>query len=191
MAPHPMYSIGYFGYYGISLLCASYTVLFVSIAAHALQFAFLILVETPRKQINVYKKNECFIYLSLSDIDKTYNPPPTIKRRSSTVPDQQTNETYYADYFRRNLVTFKKSFDLFRATDLVTVFVLIYAVVLPLLVPSRAGITIAVIQAFIWRALHSLGNGVLLRAQSSNKLFTRHFIKWGGNTQEAFVNWKR
>jgi len=49
MAPHPMYSVGYAGYYGISLMTASYTVLFVSIIAHAAQFAFLTLVENPRK----------------------------------------------------------------------------------------------------------------------------------------------
>jgi phosphatidylethanolamine N-methyltransferase len=49
MAPHPMYSVGYVGYYGISLIMASYKVLFVSLAAHAAQFAFLTFVENPRK----------------------------------------------------------------------------------------------------------------------------------------------
>lgn len=49
MAPHPMYSVGYAGYYGISLMTASYMVLFISLFAHAAQFAFLTLVENPRK----------------------------------------------------------------------------------------------------------------------------------------------
>ncbi|KAG8814574.1 phosphatidylethanolamine N-methyltransferase [Serendipita sp. 399] len=47
MAPHPMYSVGYAGYYGVSLLAASYPVLFVSLAAHAAQFAFLNFFENP------------------------------------------------------------------------------------------------------------------------------------------------
>jgi hypothetical protein len=53
MAPHPMYSVGYCGYYGISMVMASYTVLFVSLAAHAAQFAFLIYVENPRRFIGL------------------------------------------------------------------------------------------------------------------------------------------
>ncbi|EEY14707.1 phosphatidylethanolamine N-methyltransferase [Verticillium alfalfae VaMs.102] len=47
MAPHPMYSIGYAGYYGISMMAASYEVLFISIVAHLAQFAFLVIVENP------------------------------------------------------------------------------------------------------------------------------------------------
>lgn len=47
VAPDPMYSIGYAGYYGLSLLSGSYMVLFVSLAAHASQLLFLVLFENP------------------------------------------------------------------------------------------------------------------------------------------------
>jgi phosphatidylethanolamine N-methyltransferase len=68
MAPHPMYSIGYAGYYGICLMSASYTLFAMSVLAHAAQFAFLIIVENPH-------------------IEKTYNPKPTVPRKkSSSIP---------------------------------------------------------------------------------------------------------
>jgi phosphatidylethanolamine N-methyltransferase len=46
-APDPMYSLGYAGYYGLSLVSGSYSVLFVSLAAHASQFLFLQFFEGP------------------------------------------------------------------------------------------------------------------------------------------------
>ncbi|KAF8330188.1 phospholipid methyltransferase-domain-containing protein [Cantharellus anzutake] len=47
MAPHPMYSVGYAGYYGLSMIAGSYAVLFASLACHAAQFGFLVFFENP------------------------------------------------------------------------------------------------------------------------------------------------
>ncbi|KAL8954248.1 MAG: hypothetical protein Q9183_007243, partial [Haloplaca sp. 2 TL-2023] len=75
MAPHPMYSVGYAGYYGISLMAASYKVLFISIVAHAAQFAFLVWVENPH-------------------IEKTYNPPPPRKQvNESSSPTEESADS--------------------------------------------------------------------------------------------------
>jgi phosphatidylethanolamine N-methyltransferase len=58
IAPHPLYSLGYVGFYGAALVAKSYTVLFVSLTAHAAQLGFLFFVESPH-------------------IEKTYNNPAT------------------------------------------------------------------------------------------------------------------
>ncbi|CAI2174676.1 3057_t:CDS:10, partial [Funneliformis geosporum] len=169
MAPHPMYSVGYVGYYGISLMMASYTVLFVSLAAHAAQFAFLTFVENPH-------------------IDKTYNPPISLNARISrqiteemdksltstnkklstpneihpTLPDLSNTSSYH---LRRDLIVFK-NFDLFRSNDLFVILIIFYAAIFPL---------------FIVRASDNV---------SKNKFLTKHYIKFGGTVSETFSNWK-
>ncbi|KAF9926911.1 phosphatidylethanolamine N-methyltransferase [Modicella reniformis] len=205
MAPHPMYSVGYAGYYGISLMTASYTVLFVSMIAHAAQFAFLGLVENPH-------------------IDKTYNPPLIHKRRTAVLSENALSSTtsispitssassitsmdtdqvaatlvpcgsmdMYSTYFRRDLIVFK-NFDIFRSTDIFVALIMFYATVVPLLVsnmgPSFITIMI-VIQALLWRIFHSYVLGAVLKQQSVNKFYTKHFIKHGGTVLDAFQSWK-
>ncbi|KAF2129681.1 phosphatidylethanolamine N-methyltransferas-like protein [Dothidotthia symphoricarpi CBS 119687] len=191
MAPHPMYSVGYAGYYGIALMMASYKVLFISIIAHAAQFAFLILVENPH-------------------IDSIYNvPPPRRTRHNSGNLDEQErprqdhsqSEVDFAsrgssfDAVRQpapmHHIVGAKNTDFHRLIDISTVLLSFYMLCLATLTPNTHLVrTLIFINAFVWRLWYALGLGYILDRQSKTKNWTRHFIKYGESKEEAWRQWK-
>jgi phosphatidylethanolamine N-methyltransferase len=190
MAPHPMYSVGYAGYYGISMMAASYSVLFISIIAHAAQFAFLVYVENPH-------------------IEKTYNPPPPRKRDSNPSASelQIAGETAarfegieYRDEHKPSHVSNGKpsplhnvmgNLDPYRITDVSVILLQAYVILLAAATPSTNFIkALFVIHAIAWRLWYTIGLGLVLHRQSDTKTWTRHFVKYGESTEEAWRQWK-
>ncbi|EAW14456.1 phosphatidylethanolamine N-methyltransferase [Aspergillus clavatus NRRL 1] len=192
MAPHPMYSVGYAGYYGISLMAASYKVLFISILAHAAQFAFLVFVENPH-------------------IDKTYNPPPPRKRTidqesvsaasqassSPIAPASLDEQLPHAPSYAsgpppsvHNLLGIQ-NLDLHRITDTSSMLIQFLVFAITVLTPSTPWYRfLFVANAAIWRIWYSVGIGLVLDRQSNRKAWTRHFVKYGETPQEAWNQWK-
>ncbi|KAI9752134.1 MAG: phosphatidylethanolamine N-methyltransferase [Lichina confinis] len=193
MAPHPMYSVGYAGYYGISLMAASYSVLFTSLLAHAAQFAFLYFVEDPH-------------------IEKTYNPPPT-RTRPTTPPhdqfgsaeednddgeDDQKSHTSEVTQPPTDLQPWPvhdliglRSTDLRRVTDVAVILLQLYMLTITVSTPSTPFYqALFVLHAFAWRLWLSVGLGWVLYRQSHLKAWTRHFVKYGESTGEAWRQWK-
>lgn len=186
MAPHPMYSVGYAGFYGISLMAASYKVLMISIIAHAAQFAFLTIVENPH-------------------IDKTYNQPlPKKRSESSSEPRRPQSPTPEAGHVNgyppiastgqpspiHNLIGLHNT-DFHRVTDVAVVVMQLYLYSIAFLTPTtKLWQTFFVISAVGWRLWYSLGIGFILDRQSNKKKWTRHFVKYGESTEEAWRQWK-
>lgn len=195
MAPHPMYSVGYAGYYGISMMAASYNVLFISIVAHAAQFIFLVYVENPH-------------------IEKTYNPPAPRKRDDNPTPSDiaHANATsarkedieYISQYesISPSLATSKTpsavhnlmgigNLDLFRITDISVLLLQAYVFLLAAVTPStRLYQVLFIMNAVGWRLWYSVGLGIILDKQSNKKMWTRHFVKFGDSADEAWRQWK-
>ena len=187
MAPHPMYSVGYAGYYGISLIAASYKVFFISIVAHAAQFAFLVWVENPH-------------------IEKTYNSSPPRRLQSESQHEVERDDSQPSDSeYEHNAPPLAsanqpspvhkliglKNVDLHRVTDTSVILLQIYLFALVVLTPSTPFYQgIFVINAALWRLWYSMGVGYLLNRQSSRKRWTRHFLKYGESTEEAWLQWK-
>jgi len=195
MAPHPMYSVGYVGYYGISLMAASYSVLFISIIAHAAQFIFLVCVENPH-------------------IDRTYNPPPPRKREDNPTHSdiehanitaarkegieyaEQIDGMIYSPTISKqpsavhNLMGFG-NFDFFRITDVAVLLLQAYMFLITAFTPSTPTFQFFfVLNALVWRLWYSVGLGIILDRQSNQKMWTRHFVKFGDSTEEAWRQWK-
>lgn len=187
MAPHPMYSVGYAGYYGISMMAASYKVLFISILAHAAQFAFLVLVENPH-------------------IEKTYNAPPPRRRvvdpdnavqeemgsRSSSFNSESTPPVPLPFTTQpRSTHGLVGSVDFHRVTDVSVFLIQLLFFALTILTPSTPTYQfIFIVNAALWRIWYSVGIGYILNRQSARKSWTRHFVKFGEGQDEAWRQWK-
>jgi phosphatidylethanolamine N-methyltransferase len=178
MAPHPMYSVGYAGYYGISLLAASYKVLFISIIAHAAQFAFLMLVENPH-------------------IEKTYNPPSKRTSAVATSPDESTEEpdgtqelTIQHPSAVHRILGLQNT-DLHRVVDVAVFLLHAQVFLLAVFTPNTTFSQFCfVVNALVWRLWYTVGLGFILNRQSSKRSWTRHFIKYGDDIHEAWRQWK-
>lgn len=161
-----MYSVGYAGFYGISLMAASYKVLFISIIGHAAQFAFLTFVENPH-------------------IEKTYNPPaPRKKTQSDNSPAAAFDKIDARDldsstellsppaaaapsYMPTHQQTFVRdiigiqNLDLHRVIDNSVFLLQFYVFALAALTPSTTFYqAIFVLHALAWRLWYSLGEPI-------------------------------
>ena len=190
LAPHPMYSVGYAGYYGISMMAASYKVLFISIVAHAAQLTFLALVENPH-------------------IERTYNAPPPPPKRVGDVPEEAQRPQYRSRLLSvgdlagypvpasgsqhspvHSLIGLQ-NIDLHRVTDVAVLVLQLYMYTVAFLTPSTwPWQAFFVLSATVWRLWYSIGIGFILDRQSNKKWWTRHFVKYGESTEEAWRQWK-
>ena len=112
--------------------------------------------------------------------------PPQFQSLNDPVQDTPSPTTQR----NRDLIVFH-NFDPCRSADLSLVVVIFYT--LSTFVFARGvswGPTFIAFQAITWRLLHSVGLGLILKFQSSDKLWTKHFIKHGSTPWEAWSQWK-
>lgn len=165
--PHPMYSIGYIGYYGLSLISGDHHVLFVSILGHCLQFLFLKYVETPH-------------------IEKIYG--------SESLRDEESIDEKIVkqldNYSKPLLTTFFgfKNFDKFRPTEYITL-IAISSIVCGFYFTNASYVALSNITIAV-KLLTSAINMIILYKQSNDKWFTSIYLKNGYNEIYAYQMWQ-
>ena len=165
--PHPMYSIGYIGYYGLSLISGDHHVLFVSILGHCLQFLFLKYVETPH-------------------IERIYGSDSSDEEES--IDDKMVKQL---DNYSKPLVTTFlgfKNFDKFKPTDYITL-ITVASIVIGCTILNPSFVTLSKI-ALTTKIVSSVINMTILYKQSNSKWFTSLYLKNGYNEIYAYQMWQ-
>ena len=163
--PHPMYTVGYSAYYGLSLITGSYRLFLTSLFAHVMLLLFLLFVEEPH-------------------IEKTYGKP------NARLSAQERRILYDA---KEGLFPAKKdpvyllNLDIHRASDAGLLAASALLVALMFAVSMRSAVCVLV----ILRVAHWAGLAWVLWAQSNFRSFTLHYVRNCRSLQEAFSEWKR
>lgn len=163
LSPHPMYSIGYLGYYGFALITKSYLVLIVSLIAHTLQFLFLNYVEEPH-------------------IVKTYGS----EDHEHVVEALENNEHYLKP------LTIINNFSPIRITDYLTVILAAGTSLAPFAKDFTDSTWTSVIfaAALAIKVVQALATSIVLQRQSSDKWWTKLYLKYGMDNITAYSNWQ-
>ncbi|CAL9731008.1 phosphatidylethanolamine N-methyltransferase [Monosporozyma unispora] len=173
ISPHPMYSIGYAGYYGLSLISGDYHVLLVSIIGHLSQFLFLKYVETPH-------------------IERTYgdDSDETIMESKGNcgIDDLITRENY--DYSRPliSIGFWLENFDNLRIGDLFTVGCMIGCGIW-YFVYSPSSTVLFIITFSVKLISWCLISGILWK-QHVSKWFTKLYLSNGYTQVYSYQQWQ-
>lgn len=170
MFPHPMYSVGYVGYYGFALIAKSYTVLCIAIFGHFLQMVFLHYIENPH-------------------IDKIYGPSAN---ESSLMQLIKLKDLTNFDNLKP-LVGFA-NFNIFRASDIVNLITCAtYAVLIPLLVAQTGANAVLATKilfgvTLLFKSLECVSINAVLVMQSNFKTFTKWYLANNVPVQKSLNN---
>ncbi|ODV66356.1 phosphatidyl ethanolamine N-methyltransferase [Hyphopichia burtonii NRRL Y-1933] len=176
MVPHPMYSIGYIGYYGFALISKSYTVLVIALFGHFLQMIFLHFIENPH-------------------IDKIYGPS-----ENDTALAKIFKLKDLKNFDNAEPLIGLWNFNWFRASDLINLIISItYAIIIPFMSSIATNLEFRGYQITIDKFLFSLTVAiklfesivvnVLLLLQSYNKFFTKWYLLKNIPVSKSLNNW--
>ncbi|KAK6462445.1 phosphatidyl ethanolamine N-methyltransferase [Scheffersomyces coipomensis] len=162
MVPHPMYSVGYIGYYGFALIAKSYTVLIIAIFGHFLQMVFLHYIENPH-------------------IDKIYGPS---KSEINLIKLLKLKDLKNFDYLKPLVGLY--NFNWLRGSDFVNlILILTYGIIIPIFTANNSLFELTInsfkfdilfFLAISLKLLESISINGLLTLQSHSKLFTKWFL---------------